>query len=285
MTTCHSSIAADPWATFPVRIDEIIPECDGVATYRLTELSRPAGSTYRFQPGQFNMLYVPGVGESAISMSGDSERPDAWIHTIRVAGNVTRTISRLQVGETLGLRGPFGAGWPIETLQGSDVVVVGGGLGLAPLRPLIYFLANHRAQFGRVTLILGARTPDGLLYQNEYEAWKARGIEVQLTVDRGGGDWRGHIGVVTTLLDRMQLPDCQQTHILTCGPEVMMKYAALSAIRRGVASQNIWISMERNMQCAVGICGHCQLGPAFICKDGPVMAYHRLQPYLFVESL
>ena len=275
---------ANPWHTQTVRIDDIVQEAEGIATYRLTHLPTD-NQDYRFIPGQFNMLYLPGVGESAISMSGDPEESLCWIHTVRVAGNVTRTLAGLEIGQTLGLRGPFGTGWPVDTLLGQDVVVVAGGLGLAPLRPLLYYFTKHREQFGSIRVICGARTPDGLLFQTEYAGWKQQGLDIQLTVDRPTPDWTGQIGVVTLLIDRMNLTRPAATSLVTCGPEVMMKYAALSAIKRGIPAENIWVSLERNMQCAAGLCGHCQLGPEFICKDGPVLRYDRVGHFLFVERL
>ena len=284
--TAHSTALHDnPWLTRSVRIADVIEEAEGVATYRLTLDGDTDSTEYGFVPGQFNMLYLPGVGESAISMSGDASGADGWVHTVRVAGNVTKTLARLAPGDNLGLRGPFGTGWPVEELPGGDVVVVAGGLGLAPLRPLIYHLMNHRDQFGHVWLICGARTPDGLLYRREYADWSQRGIDVQLTVDRADSHWIGHVGVVTLLIDRLPLPNPERTQLVTCGPEVMMKYAAASGLRRGIAAERIWVSLERNMQCAAGLCGHCQLGPAFLCKDGPVLRYDRIRPYLFVEQL
>jgi NAD(P)H-flavin reductase len=285
MNDTATAPAKSPWRTHSVRIMEIIPEIDGVATYRLCADEEGERDAYQFQEGQFNMLYLPGVGESAISMSGDAASRDGWIHTVRIAGNVTRSLASLQCGETLGVRGPFGTGWPMEQLVGTDVIIVAGGLGLAPIRPVIYHLIRHRALFGSIELIIGARTPDGLLFQREYDHWLHFGMNIQVTVDRGTAAWTGNIGVVTTLLDRMAIADPARCRVITCGPEVMMKYAALAAIHRGIAADRIWISMERNMQCATGLCGHCQLGPAFICKDGPVLRYDRLQPYLFVESL
>lgn len=156
---------------------------------------------------------------------------------------------------------------------------------MAPLRPLIYHMMNHRDRFGQITLIYGARTPDGLLYHREYEAWRQRAIDVQMTVDRATTDWTDHVGVVTLLIDRLQLSRPEQTHLVACGPEVMMKYAAASGLRLGIADERMWVSLERNMQCAAGLCGHCQLGPEFICKDGPVVRYDRIRPYLFVEQL
>jgi len=272
------------WLTRTVRIAEALVEYPGVATYRLmTDGGDPAA--YRFLPGQFNMLYLPGVGESAISMSGDPANPDSWIHTVRVAGNVTKSLAALRAGDTLGLRGPFGTGWPVEQLVGQDVLIVSGGLGLAPLRPLIYTLCHRRSEFGRVWLIHGSRDPESLLYPGEYAAWRNEGIDVQITVDRASAGWTGEIGVVTVLVDRLTLPRPPRTALVTCGPEVMMKYAAASGLRLGIAPQQMWVSLERNMQCAAGLCGHCQLGPAFVCKDGPVLRYDRIRPYLFVESL
>lgn len=276
---------ANPWHTETVRIDDIVQEAEGIATYRLSVAVPAKELDYRFIPGQFNMLYLPGVGESAISMSGDPEEGSSWIHTVRVAGNVTRTLAGLSIGETLGLRGPFGTGWPVDELAGQDVVVVAGGLGLAPLRPLLYYFMNHRDQFGSIQVICGARTPDGLLFQSEYTDWRQRGLDIQLTVDRSTPDWTGQIGVVTLLIDRMNLARPESTSLLTCGPEVMMKYAAISAMKRGIPAEKIWVSLERNMQCAVGLCGHCQLGPEFICKDGPVLRYDRVGQFLFVERL
>lgn len=285
MTATAPTIAASPWTTHTARITEIIPEIEGVATYRLQSPAANSDGRYRFQPGQFNMLYLPGVGEAAFSMSGNPERPSEWIHTVRVAGNVTRTLAGLQEGDTLGVRGPFGSGWPVNHLSGLDLVIVAGGLGLAPLRPLIYQIVQNRNRFGETWLIVGARTPDVLLYSSEFDAWRQAGMDVQITVDRPSNSWMGNIGVVTAVLDRLALADASRTQLVACGPEVMMKYAALSGLRRGISADRIWVSMERNMQCAVGLCGHCQWGAAFVCKDGPVLRYDRIQPYFAVESL
>jgi NAD(P)H-flavin reductase len=288
MTTCPTAspaLHANPWLTHTVRIADVIDEAEGVATYRLVRDGDSEPTAYHFVPGQFNMLYLPGVGESAISMSGDPDETDGWTHTVRVAGNVTRTLARLRQGDSLGLRGPFGAGWPVDKLVGCDVIVVAGGLGMAPLRPLIYHLMNHRHQFQNVWLILGARSPDGLLYQREYDEWRRRGIDLQLTVDRATPDWTGHVGVVTLLIERLQLARPDRTMLVACGPEVMMKYAAISGQRLGLTAEQMWLSLERNMQCAAGLCGHCQLGPEFICKDGPVLRYDRIRSCLFVEQL
>lgn len=276
----------DPWLTETVRIEDIKTEIDGVQTYTLSPpRTNDRSPDCRFIPGQFNMLYVPGVGESAISMSGDPSQTDRWVHTVRVAGNVTRTLSQLRQGSTLGLRGPFGQGWPIDDLTQGDVIIVAGGLGLAPLRPLIYDVIRRRDRYGYVWLVNGARTPDSLLFKDEYQSWRDAGIDLSLTVDRGSSSWTGHIGVVTVVLERLPLKQPNNTLLVACGPEVMMKYTAETAIRRGLSSDRIWVSLERNMQCAAGLCGHCQLGPEFICKDGPVLRYDRVHQYMFVEQL
>ena len=279
------ALHANPWLTHAVRIVDRVDEAEGVATYQLV-VSDPVDSyDYRFVPGQFNMLYLPGVGESAISMSGDPDRNDSWIHTVRVAGNVTKTLASLSPGQTLGLRGPFGTGWPVDEQSDHDIIIVAGGLGIAPLRPLIYHLMNHRMSYGKIWLIIGARTPDGILYRRELDTWRSRDIDVRLTVDRPDTGWNDHVGVVTLLIDRMKIPRPDQTHLVACGPEVMMKYAARSGLGLGLNVKCLWVSMERNMQCAAGLCGHCQLGPEFICKDGPVLRYDRIHPYIFVEQL
>jgi NAD(P)H-flavin reductase len=273
------------WQTRAARIVAIRPEIDGVATYDLALVDSDGADAYRFQPGQFNMLYLPGVGESAISLSGDCRTTDAWRHTVRVAGRVTQTLAGLTVGSQLGVRGPFGAGWPLDAWVGCDVILVAGGIGLPPLRPAIYELLRRRDEFGQINLIYGAREPRSLLYMDELREWVSEGMNILTTVDRAGPDWLGHQGVVTTLFDRLQVPRPHATVVAICGPEVMIRYTALSAVQQGIGYHSIWVSLERNMQCAVGLCGHCQLGPEFICKDGPVLRYDRVRALLAVEAL
>ncbi len=277
--------ASRPWHTHTVAIRDIQREIEGVSTYDLDFLDEAVRKSYRFAPGQFNMLYLPGAGEIAISISEDPCSTDNCRHTIRVAGNVTRTLACMNVGDTLGLRGPFGTSWPLAECIGRDVVIACGGIGLAPLRPAIYTLLRDREKFGRLNLLYGARSSDTLLFKQEYEEWSRRGMAVHTTVDRSSPGWMGNVGVVTLLLDRLTSFDPRNTVVLCCGPEVMMRFTVMAALNRGLTEQQIWVSTERNMQCAVGLCGHCQLGPAFICKDGPVFRYDKIAPFIDIEGL
>ncbi|PWB94619.1 FAD/NAD(P)-binding protein [Methylosinus sporium] len=235
------------------------------------------GGAFDFAPGQFNMLTAFGVGEAAISVSGDPANSARLVHTIRAVGAVSRALTELHVGEPIGLRGPFGRGWPMQEAEGSDVIVVAGGLGLAPLRPALYRLFAEREKYGRILLLFGARSPADILFRDELEAWRGRlDIEVVATVDHARGDWRGNVGVVTTLLSRAQFSASNALAML-CGPEIMMRFVANALLERGVAQERVYLSMERNMKCAIGWCGHCQFGPVFICRDGPVFPYSQLR--------
>ena len=236
------------------------------------------GGVFPFAPGQFNMLYVFGVGEVPISISGDPAKPEMLVHTIRAVGAATRALQRLSRGEVVGVRGPFGTPWPVHQAHGHDLVLVAGGIGLAPLRPALYHVLLHRGQYGRVVLLYGARTPRDLLFARELREWRGRfDLEVEVTVDRATMEWQGSVGVVTKLVDRAPF-DPESAMAFLCGPEVMMRFAVVALQRRGVDDQSLFVSMERNMKCGVGLCGHCQLGPEFICKDGPVFRYDRILP-------
>ena len=198
---------------------------------------------------------------------------------------MTRTLAELKIGDTLGLRGPFGSCWPLAECIGRDVVLVTGGIGLAPLRPAIYQLLHDRRHFGRMNLLYGARTPNTLLYADQYEEWTRQGLIIHTTVDRSAPGWMGNVGFVTLMLQGLRSFDPRNTVLLCCGPEVMMKFTVQIALNRGVPPGQIWLSMERNMQCAVGLCGHCQLGPNFICKEGPVFRLDQIAPFMDVEGL
>jgi NAD(P)H-flavin reductase len=231
-----------------------------------------------FKPGQFNMLYVPGVGEVPISVAS-SPREGRLMHTVRSVGTVTSLLSKLRPGDKLGIRGPFGRPWPIEEAHGRQLVVVAGGLGLPPLRPVILEAMRKPESFREVKILYGARTPSDLIFQPEFPSWqKARGCEFLVTVDRGDAQWRERVGVVTTLFPIAGIKP-NLTVAFVCGPELMIKFVILDLVKMGVPKERILVSMERNMRCGAGTCGHCQLGPNFICKDGPVFAYPRIESF------
>jgi NAD(P)H-flavin reductase len=235
--------------------------------------------TFSFAPGQFNMLYVFGVGEVPISISGDPTKSETLVHTTRAVGTVTNAMWKLRRGDLLGVRGPFGTGWPVEEARGKDVVIVTGGLGLPPLRPSVYQLLSRKEEYGRLVLLYGARTPEDIVYGREIEQWrKGSDIAVDLTVDRATGQWRGNVGVVTTLIPKATF-DPANTIAMVCGPEIMMRFTIAELQRRGLPDNSIYFSMERNMKCGFGFCGHCQFGPFFVCKDGPVFRYDRVRPF------
>jgi NAD(P)H-flavin reductase len=222
------------------------------------------------------MVYVPGAGEIPISISGDPASP-VLVHTTRAVGRVTNAMSRLKAGEVVGVRGPFGTPWPLDAAAGHDVVIVAGGIGLAPLRSALYWLLTHRGDFRNVVLLYGTRTPQDILYRHELERWRARfDLEIHVTVDRGSPAWHGNVGVVTTLIHKAPFTP-RNAVAMICGPEVMIRFTALELQRRGVPVGNVFVSMERNMKCAVGFCGHCQFGRHFVCRDGPVFSYDRIE--------
>lgn len=238
------------------------------------------------EPGQFVMLYAFGVGEIAMSFSGDPSATDGAVsHTIRCVGAVSRALRDAAVGTVVGIRGPFGTGWELSSAAGQDVVIVGGGCGLAPLRPLVLAALADRDRYRRVVLIAGARTPRQLLYRSELQRWAADArLEVHTTVDSAEPGWPGEVGVVTEPLRRLALAPARTTAFL-CGPETMIRFAARTLLEHGLAAHAIRVSLERNMQCGIGWCGHCQLGPLLLCRDGPVVGYDVARPLLEVEEL
>ncbi len=273
--------ASDPMVPAVVRVARVRRELADVWTLEID----PGAGGFAFAPGQFNMLYAFGVGEAAISISGDPARPERLVHTVRSVGKVSAALARLKPGDQLGVRGPFGRGWPAEEMYGADVVIVAGGLGLAPLRPSLYRLLATRNRYGRVMLLSGARGPAEILFRKELEHWRTRlDIDVEVTVDHAGADWHGNVGVVTTLIANAGF-EPTSTAALVCGPEIMMRVAAVELERRGVAADAVYLSMERNMKCAIGHCGHCQFGRDFVCRDGPVATHARLGPLLTMREI
>lgn len=241
--------------------------------------------SFAFEPGQFNMLSAFGVGEVPISISGDPAGDGPVVHTIRDVGAVTHALCGLSPGDTVGVRGPFGTHWPVEQAAGGDVVVVAGGIGLPPLRPAIYRVLAERDRFGRVALLYGARTPDDLLFTEELAGWRSRfDLDVRVTVDAATGGWRGNVGVVPDLIAKSEF-DPANTTAMIVGPEIMMRFAIRALRAAGVPPERIALSMERNMQCAVAMCGHCQLGPFLVCRDGPVFAYRDVAPWFGIREL
>ncbi|HEY2160940.1 MAG TPA: FAD/NAD(P)-binding protein [Solirubrobacteraceae bacterium] len=248
------------------------------------ELEPRSGEPLRFAPGQFTMLAAGGAGEVPISISGDPDRPERLVHTVRAVGLATQAICATEPGRVLGVRGAFGTPWPVEEVRGMDVIIAAGGIGLAPLRPALLALLARREEYGRLVLMYGGRTPDQMLYPDELTEWADRGFEVLVTVDTAGPEWLGHVGVVTRLVRRAEL-DWEGASAMLCGPEVMMRFMVAALADRGVPSHNIYASMERNMQCGIGHCGHCQLGPTLVCRDGPVYCWSELEPWLAIREL
>lgn len=240
------------------------------------ELEPLDGAPLEFTPGQFTMLLAFGVGEVPISVSGDPAHPHVLQHTIRDVGSVSHALATAEVGAVLGVRGPFGTGWEVERGRGGDVVIVAGGIGLAPLRPAILQIAADRAAYGRVLVLYGARNPEEILFGEEHRVWaEEHGIDVEVIVDNGAHAWRGRVGLVTQLVERATF-DAENALAVVCGPEVMMRHSARSLLDRGMAPDRVRLSMERNMKCGIGLCGHCQLREFFCCLDGPVLGYDRL---------
>ena len=236
-------------------------------------------------PGQVDMLYAFGVGEVPISISSDPLLPGHREYTIRRVGAVTRALTDVTVGDHVGVRGPFGAPWPLEEAAGGDVVVVAGGIGLAPLRGAVLGLLDSRQDYESVSLLYGARAPGDILYRSELEEWRGRfDTDVDVTVDAATSGWHGNVGVVTRLIGRARL-EPSRTTALVCGPEPMMRYAAQALVGRGVSPSRVYVSAERNMLCGIGTCGHCQLGPFLLCHDGPVLSWQRVGPFMSVREM
>ena len=265
----------------PMRVARVRRETADTVSLLIDAAERPMA----FRPGQFNMLYAFAVGDIPISMSGDPERTTEIVHTIKAVGAVTEALCDLRRGGWVGVRGPYGKSWPVDEVKGKDVILVAGGVGLAPLRSAIYHILAHRADYGRLAILVGARTPGDLLFHRELERWNRRDdVTVLVTVDRAGADWRGRVGVVPAVLAEISV-DPARTVAFICGPEVMMRFTIREAARRGLTNDKLYLAMERNMKCAVGFCGHCQYGPAFVCKDGPVFPFAQIERLFYTPEI
>jgi NAD(P)H-flavin reductase len=274
---------AQPGPMVPAPFEVLGKRRDTADTWTL-ELAPCSGDPLSFLPGQFTMISAAGAGEVPISISGDPEQPDRLVHTVRTVGLATEAICAAQPGSRLSVRGPFGRAWPVQAVQGADVVVAAGGIGLAPLRPAILSLLTHRERYGRLVLLYGGRSPDQLLYTEELDSWRELGMEVLVTVDSAGPEWLGHVGVVTRLVSRAELAP-GDTVAMSCGPEVMMRFTVAGLREAGVPPDRIYLSMERNMQCGIGHCGHCQFGPTLVCRDGPVYRWSEIEPWIGIREL
>jgi NAD(P)H-flavin reductase len=269
---------ADPMCPLPVRISDVVRETPD--TYTLTAVAADGAGLPSFLPGQFSMVSEYGVGEVPISISGDPETTGQLIYTIRSVGKVSEALVRHKPGDYIGIRSPFGTAWPVEAARGRDVLLVAGGIGLAPLRPVISHIARHRNEYDRFVLLYGARVPNDLLFRKQLRTWSALPeTEVHVTVDCADSKWRGHVGVVTRLFEFATLRP-ERTIAMMCGPEIMMRFVIQALAARNLEPGQIYLSMERNMKCAIGFCGHCQLGPFFICKDGPVFSYQQVRRWI-----
>lgn len=285
-STTHSlnqtAATVDPLVPQLFRVTKVRNEIDEVKSLDMI----PLDGQFTFQAGQFNMVYGFGVGEVPISISS---RPDASknqiTHTIRSVGLATEALCQIKAGAILGVRGPYGSYWPIEEHKGKDFILIAGGLGLAPVRPALLELLYRRDQFGRVILLYGARTPADLLFQSELLKWRSRfDLEVLVTVDRADPSWKGNVGVVPALMSRVKL-NSEKTIAFICGPEIMMRFSLNPLLQEGLKLDQIYVSLERNMKCATGLCGHCQFGPTFICKDGPIFPMSEINHFFKVQEM
>jgi len=269
-----------PFVPSRYRVVDRKTETFDITTLWLEPVDQPIDA---FKAGQFNMLTAFGVGEIAISISSAPGAPGAIEHTVRDVGAVSHALSQSAVGDIVGVRGPFGTDWGLASLDAVDVVVVAGGIGLAPLRGAMRYLAENKSPERTVALRVGARLPDQIVFPDEIARWGEMGIDVAVTVDVADAGWTGHVGVVTQILAELPF-DGEGAVALVCGPEIMMRFSARSLIDLGVAPENIRVSLERNMQCGIAMCGHCQLGPYLLCRDGPVVPYAPLAAELITES-
>lgn len=255
-------------------------ESPTIFTLRLRLSDAAAQAAYRFAPGQFNMLYLYGVGEVPISIMSDPGDRDGISHTIRALGRVTNGLAALQPGDSVGLRGPYGRGWPLQEVGGHDVVLVTGGLGCAPVVSVIHYILKRRERYGKLVIIQGVKHAEDLIWREQYAHWAALpNTQVLVAACQGTALWPWHVGRVTELFGLAQFNPVSAVAMM-CGPEGMMRIAAENLLQRGVPESRLYLSMERNMQCAVGRCGHCQFGGAFVCRDGPVFDWGQVKTLL-----
>jgi len=268
---------SNAYLPYEAEILERIQESRGLFTLRLQFTDPELQSRYQFEPGQFNMLYLYGVGEVAISIVSDPKDEHIIDHSIRAVGRVTRALSELKAGDRIGIRGPFGRGWPMTKAEQGDVVVVTGGLGCAPVVSVINYIVHRRERFGQVNIVQGVKHSSDFIWRERYDQWRQLpDTQVLLAADSGDALWPWHIGTVNTLFDQLKF-DPAKVSVMMCGPEGLMHVVVDHMLAAGVSDSEMWLSMERNMQCAIGHCGHCQYGKHFVCKDGPVFQYSQIK--------
>jgi len=275
----------DRSVAFEATIRWVKKETRDTASYALRIRDKEVARAYRFRPGQFNMIHVPGIGEAAISISSAPGDHDL-LHTIRTAGDVTTVMSGLGPGVGVGLRGPFGVAWPLEETEDRDLLIIAGGVGIAPLRSVIrHIYRSQKRRQGRNIILYGAKTPKDVIFRDEFPRYRDM-MEIHLAVDKSDPEeyWKGSVGLVTDLLDAVSFSPLNSTTFI-CGPEIMMAASVRRLLRRGVPGEKIFLSMERNMNCGTGICGHCMFGPKFVCRDGPVFRYTDIERFVPVKEV
>lgn len=272
----------DPYLPLPYRVLAVHQDTPDVVTLDM----EPVGAAIpEPKPGQFTMLYAFGVGEAPISVSGAPVDGAPLVHTVRGVGAVSNAIIRLHPGQEIGVRGPYGTAWPIEEADSHDILFVAGGLGLAPLRPAVRHVLANRDRYGRVSLLYGTRGPEDMLYREELTEWRRMlDVEIEVTVDHADRTWRGAVGVVTNLIPRAGF-DPAHTTAMVCGPEVMMRFSIMGLQGAGLPFERTYLSLERSMKCGMGLCGRCQFGADFVCKEGAVMRYDRIAHVFTVREI
>lgn len=267
----------DPYLPLEAEIIERTQESPTIFTLHLRFLNPSHHDRFVFYPGQFNMLYLYGVGEVAISIVSDPEKKHILTHSIRAVGRVTRALAKLQTGDRVGVRGPYGRGWPLDQAKNKNIVVLTGGLGCAPSVSIIDYIVARRKQYGNLSILQGVKHSDDFIFRKKYAVWqKSPNTEIHIAADQAGPKWPWSVGYVTDMIHQINLVP-ENTVVMMCGPEIMMNTAINVFKKKDIPEHHIYMSMERNMECGIGQCGHCQYGGFFICKDGPIFAYSEIK--------
>ena len=272
-----NGILVDPYLPIEAEVMACTHETASIFNLHVSFVERQRHHSYAFHPGQFNMVYLYGVGEVPISIISDPDEKHVLSHTIRALGRVTKALQKLPVGARIGIRGPYGQGWPLHKVQGKDIVIVTGGLGCAPSVSIINYILARRSQYGKLKILQGVKHSDDFIFRKQYDEWKqSPNTEIHIAADQAGPKWPWSVGYVTDMIETLDLQP-NNTIAMMCGPEMMMHTAINALGKKGIAEQDIYLSMERNMECGIGHCGHCQYGGLFVCKDGPVFAYPEIK--------